>query len=162
MNELHNYIINDRSLRKNTKGKSEVQIQTELRPVIIDFLKKWFKEEGVVDYEGKAHDAFYWEGQEGRNKSKRNGTFGAFNYPDFVIKKPYNIAVEYKQSQNGSTVKQGIGQSVMHTMSEDYDYVYYLFRDQSGGKIEESRNRRPEQKILGTLWKDFNVKLEII
>ena len=44
--------------------------------------------------------------------------------PDFIIKKPYLIAVEYKQSGNGSLVKQAIGQSMMHAMSKDFDYVF--------------------------------------
>ena len=82
---LHDHIVNNRQFRKNTAGRSEVQIQTEIRPLIVDYLKEWFRAEGVVDFEGKAHDSFYWEGQEGRNKDKRKGTFGAFGYPDFII-----------------------------------------------------------------------------
>jgi len=44
---------------------------------------------------------------------------------------PYLIAVEYKQSPSGSTVKQGIGQSIMHTLCEEFHYVYLLFHDES-------------------------------
>jgi hypothetical protein len=163
---LHHHIITHRQFRRKTNGKSEAQIQTELRPIIVEYLMKWYKDRGIKDYEGKAHDSFYWEGQEGRNKNKRNGAFGAFNYPDFIITKPYNIAIEYKQSSTGSLVKQGIGQSVIHTMTGDHDYVYYLFHDQSDDKrVRESVNREDreqEKKILERLWSDFNVKLEII
>lgn len=50
-------------------------------------------------------------------------------------------AIEYKQSPNGSTVKHDIGQSIMHTLSEEFDFVYYLFHDESKDKrIENSRN----------------------
>ncbi len=64
---------------------------------------------------GKAHRSFYWEGQEGKYGKERATTFGARNYPDFIITDPYLVAIEYKQSPNGSTVKQGMGQSMMHT-----------------------------------------------
>ena len=163
---LHDHIVNNRQFRKNTAGRSEVQIQTEIRPLIVDYLKEWFRAEGVVDFEGKAHDSFYWEGQEGRNKDKRKGTFGAFGYPDFIIRRPYNVAIEYKQSPNGSTVKHGIGQSILHTMTGEHDFVYFLFRDQSEDhKIVESvkdNNKNRETEIIDTLWNDFNVKLAII
>lgn len=162
---LHNYIINSREFRKRTIGKTEAQIQTEIRPIIVEYLKEWFKKEGVVDYEGKAYDSFYWEGQEGRNRTPRNGAFGSFNYPDFIIKAPYNVAIEYKQSPNGSTVKQGIGQSIVHTISGDHDFVYYLFNDQSKEKrIRESTNgeKRAEEAIIKTLWNDFNVRLVVV
>jgi len=169
---LHKHITGNRQFRKNTNGKSEVQIQTEIRPLIVDYLKEWFKAEGVVDFEGKAHDSFYWEGQEGRNKDKRQGAFGAFNYPDFIIKRPYNIAIEYKQSPNGSIVKHGIGQSMLHTMTGEHDFVYFLFRDQSENlrvcesvkcKSEEDKEKnKKELEIMDTLWQDFNVRLVVI
>jgi hypothetical protein len=164
INGLHKHILSDRTLRKKTNGKSELQIQAEIRPIIVDYLKKWYKNTGVVDYEGKAHDSFYWEGQEGRNKDHRAGCFGAFNYPDFIIKRPYNIAIEYKQSPNGSTVKQGIGQSILHTMTGEHDFVYFLFRDQSDDhKITESvKEDGVEKKIMDTLWENFNVRLVVI
>jgi hypothetical protein len=167
INGLHKHIVGNRQFRKNTNGKSEIQIQTEIRPLIVDYLKEWFKGEGVVDFERKAHDSFYWEGQEGRNKDHRNGAFGAFNYPDFIIKKPYNIAIEYKQSPNGSIVKHGIGQSILHTMTGEHDFVYFLFRDQSEDlrireSIKNDDDGNKEKEIIETLWQGFNVRLVVI
>jgi hypothetical protein len=164
---LHNHIVNDRTFRKKTNGKTEVQIQTEIRPVIVDYLKRWYQNEGYVDFERKAHNSFYWEGQEGRNKDPRNSAFGAFNYPDFIIKEPYRVAVEYKQSPNGSIVKHGIGQSILHTMAGDHDFVYFLFRDQSDDhRINESLNNDKkeciEKDIVDVLWRDFNVKVAVV
>lgn len=164
---LHKHITTNRQFRKNTNGKSEVQIQTEIRPLIVDYLKEYFRNEGVVDFERKAYDSFYWEGQEGRNTDKRKGAFGAFNYPDFIIKKPYNIAVEYKQSPNGSIVKHGIGQSILHTMTGEHDFVYFLFRDQSEDlriveSVKNDSDNNREKEIIQTLWDDFNVRLVII
>ncbi len=163
MNELHKFIVKHPQLRKNTKGKSETQIQAEIRPLIISFLEKYFSSVGIKDFVGKAHRSFYWEGQEGKYGKKRATTFGARNYPDFIITAPYLIAIEYKQSPNGSTVKQGMGQSMMHTMTEDFHYVYYLFHDQSKDKrIEKSINNENEKFILDKMWTNFNVFVRFI
>lgn len=110
---LHKYITNNPQFRRDTNTKTEVQIQTELRPLLIRYLEKFFKKEGYKDFVGKANKSFYWEGQEGRYGKDRSTLFGSRNYPDFIITEPYLVAVEYKQSSNGSTVKRGIGQSIM-------------------------------------------------
>lgn len=160
---LHNYIVNNPQFRTKTLGKSEVQIQTEIRPLILNYLEKYFSKSGVKDAVGKAHKSFYWEGQQGKYGNERATTFGSRNYPDFIITAPYLIAIEYKQSQNGSTVKQGIGQSIMHTMAEDFNYVYYLFHDQSKDKrIEESITNDKEKSILEKMWSKFNVFIRFI
>lgn len=160
---LHNFIIKNPQFRKNTKGKSETQIQAEIRPIIIDYLQNFFESKGYKDSIAKAHKSFYWEGQEGNFGKVRATTFGARNYPDFIITCPYLIAIEYKQSLNGSTVKQGIGQSIMHTMTEDFHYVYYLFHDENSDKrIEKSIQNEKENFIIKKMWKDFNVYLKLV
>tara|TARA_B100000959_G_scaffold219838_1_gene232231 strand:+ start:724 stop:1248 length:525 start_codon:yes stop_codon:yes gene_type:complete len=160
---LHKSIISSPQFRKNISGKSEVQIQTEIRPLIIQYLEYWFREAGYKDYVGKANKSFYWEGQEGKYGGDRAATFGARNYPDFIITEPYLIAVEYKQSLNGSTVKQGIGQSLMHTMTEDFHYVYYLFHDENKDKrIVKSTSKDKERHILNKLCSDFNLFIKIV
>jgi|GEM_PF-1815716 len=160
---LHKWIITSSQFRKNIGGRSEVQIQTEIRPLIIQYLEYWFREAGYKDYVGKANKSFYWEGQEGKYGRGRESTFGARNYPDFIITAPYLVAVEYKQSQNGSTVKQGIGQSLMHTMTEDFHYVYYLFHDESkDNRIIKSTKESKEKHILNKLWSDFNLLIKVV
>lgn len=160
---LHRFIIKNPQFRRDTGNKSETQIQAEIRPLIIQYLEKYFKKEGYKDYIGKAHKSFYWEGQEGKFGKERAATFGARNYPDFIITAPYLVAIEYKQSPNGSTVKQGIGQSLMHTMTEDFHYVYYLFHDESKQKkIEKSIKNKSESHILKKMWSDFNVFIKFI
>jgi hypothetical protein len=163
INGLHEFIINNPQFRSKTMGKSETQIQTEIRPLIINYLEQYFKKAGVVDASGKAHKSFYWEGQQGKFGKERASTFGARNYPDFIITAPYLVAIEYKQSPNGSTVKQGIGQSLMHTMTEDFHYVYYLFHDESQKKkIENSIKNEKEKKILEKMWSDFNIFIKFV
>ncbi len=156
--DLHEYITEDPQFRKNTLTKSELQIQTEIRPLIISFLEKYFVERGYKDATAKANKSFYWEGQEGRYGKQGKTTFGSRNYPDFIITNPYLIAIEYKQSSNGSTVKQGIGQSIMHTLCEDFHYVYYLFHDESKDKkIKNSIGNSTESMVLNKMKEEFNV-----
>ncbi|MBD3616646.1 MAG: hypothetical protein HUJ22_08735 [Gracilimonas sp.] len=160
---LHEYVTTNPQFRRNTINKSEVHIQTELRPLLIRYLEKYFKDCGYKDYVGKANKSFYWEGQEGRYGRERRTLFGSRNYPDFIITEPYLVAVEYKQSQNGSTVKQGIGQSIMHTLCEDFEFVYLLFHDQNKDKrIESSTKNEIEQAVIGKIWSDFNVVIKFI
>ena len=128
---LHNFIIENPQLRKNTKNKNETQIQAEIRPILLQYFENYFSEVGYKDAIAKANKSFYWEGQEGQYGKERETTFGSRNYPDFIMTDPYLIAVEYKQSPSGSTVKQGIGQSIMHTLCEEFHYVYLLFHDES-------------------------------
>ena len=73
------------------------------------------------------------------------------------------VAIEYKQSSSGSLVKQAIGQSIMHTLSEDFDYVYVLFHDENKDKrIEKSINNKAESSIINKVWNEFNVYVKFI
>ena len=160
---LHDFVINHPQFRHRTTAKSEMEIQTEIRPLIIQYLEKYFAAAGFKDAIAKANKSFYWEGQEGEYGKTRKTTFGARNYPDFIVTDPYLVAIEYKQSPNGSTVKQGIGQSIMHTLSEDFHYVYYLFHDESKDKrIERSIGDNIEKLVLDRMWQDFNVFIRFV
>ena len=73
------------------------------------------------------------------------------------------VAIEYKQSSSGSLVKQAIGQSIMHTLSEDFDYVYVLFHDENKDKrIEKSISNKNESNIIKKIWNEFNVYVKFI
>ena len=162
IDELHNFIIRDPQFRKNTSKKPESVIQGELRPLMIRYLEKSF-EPNYKDPVAKANKSFYWEGQEGRFGRDRSTTFGSRNYPDFIITDPYLIAVEYKQGSSGSLVKRAIGQAIMHTLTEDFDYVYVLFHDENSDKrIEASIMNDTESMIIKKIWNDFNVLLKFV
>ena len=62
---LHDFIVTNPLLRKNTFGKSEIQIQAEIRSLILLYLEEYFRKSGYKDYRKKAYQSFYWEGQEG-------------------------------------------------------------------------------------------------
>lgn len=163
INSLHEYITSNPQFRKDTGKRSEREIQAEIRPLIIQYLQRYFENSGVKDSIAMANKAFYWEGQEGQYGKERAATFGSRNYPDFIITRPYLVAIEYKQSPTGSTVKHGIGQSMMHTLSDDFDYVYYLFHDETKDKrIERSIGERNEQLIIDRMQDEFNVFIKFV
>jgi hypothetical protein len=163
MEGLHDFIVNNPQFRKDTSLKSEVQLQTEIRPLIIRYLEKYFKEKGYKDYTAKANQSFYWEGQEGRFGLDHASIFGSRNYPDFIITAPYLIAVEYKKNSSGSVVKHGIGQSIIHTMCGDFDFVYYLFQDENNDKrIKKASEQELEKEITGKIWQKFNVYIKFV
>ncbi len=88
---------------------------------------------------------------------------GTRNYPDFIITAPYLIAIEYKKSLNASLVKQLIGQSIVHTLSDELDFVYCLFHDESKGKkIKNSVGNNAESAIINRMRDDFNLYLRFI
>jgi hypothetical protein len=160
---MHDYITKSPLLRSDTSQKTESQMQAEIRPIIINFLTKYFRELGYKDDEAKAHASFYWEGQEGSFGQKRAMTFGARNYPDYIVTKPYLVAIEYKKSASGGLIKQGIGQSIMHTLCGDFDFVYLLFHDQNKDKrIKKSIKSEKEKSIVDLMWNTFNVWIKII
>lgn len=163
MEDLHGFIVSNPQLRQNTKSKRELQIQAEIRPIVIQYLEKYFTEAGYKDAVAKANKSFYWEGQEGQYGKGRETTFGTRNYPDFIITEPYLIAIEYKQSSSGSIIKHGIGQSIMHTLCEEFHYVYFLFHDENKDKkIDKSINNKRELFIINKMWNDFNVLIKFI
>lgn len=163
VDDLHSFIVKNPQFRKDTSLRSEREIQAEIRPLIIRFLEEYFREKGYVDYTAKANKSFYWEGQEGRYGLDKATTFGSRNYPDFIITAPYNIAIEYKKDSRGSIVKRGIGQSIIHTMCGDFDFVYYLFHDESKDKrIKKSSEEEVEKAIVDNIWEKFNVKVKFV
>ena len=160
---LHDFIVTNPQFRRGTSQKSESAIQTEIRPLLIRYLEEHFRAAGFKDAVAKANASFYWEGQEGQYGRQRATTFGSRNYPDFIITAPYLVAIEYKKSPHGSVVKHGIGQSIVHTMSGDFDYVYFLFHDESGdGRIRKSLKKSMESSIREVLWREFNVFLRFV
>jgi len=160
---LHSYIVKNPQYRERTAGKPESQIQTEIRPLILRYLENYFADQGYKDSVRKANKSFYWEGQEGKHGKERDSIFGARNYPDFIITAPYLVAIEFKQSPNGSTVKHGIGQSIMHTMTGDFHFSYFLFHDQSKDKKKKKSIRNTKEKyVLERMWSDFNVYIKFV
>ena len=161
--DLHHFITSHPQFRKQTGQKSELRIQAEIRPIIIRYLEDYFEAAGYKDSIAKANKSFYWEGQEGRYGKERGLIFGTRNYPDFIITAPYLVAIEYKKSPNASLVKQLIGQSIVHTLSDEFDFVYCLFHDESKGKkIKKSIGSEAESRVINRMRDDFNLYLRFV
>ena len=149
--------------QKENLGKREREIQRGLYPLIVDYVADYYKRAGYKDYLGKAAQEVYWEGQDTPNAEQKVSVFAARSYPDFIIRSPYRIAIEYKQSPSGALVKQCIGQGLMYIMSEDYDFAYLLFDDQSKDKkIRAALTNPREHSIRERMWRDFNMKMQIL
>ena len=102
-------------------------------------------------------------GGEGVTFKIRNKTFASRNYPDFIIIRPYKIAIEYKKNSSGSIVKHGIGQCMMHTLGGEFDFVYCLIHDENKDKkILKSSSNEKERIIINKLWERYNVCMKFL
>ncbi len=156
---LHQHLINSSLFRQNTAGEKERDIQREIRHIIVEFLKG----RGYTNCDDKVKGSFYAEVQEGSDSRIKTPVFGSKNYPDFYITDPYWLAIEYKKELSGSFVKSLIGQSMVHTFSGDFDYVYALFQDENKNKkIRDSVSGEVESDIIATIERDYNIFLRII
>ena len=163
MEGLHGHLVRSPLLRRNPQGKSEQQIQTELRSIIFNYMKKYFEQQNRKNPAHSAKRALYWEGEEGNFKENKPDTFASKNYPDFIIIRPYRIAIEYKKSGSGSVVKHAIGQSLLHTLGEEFDFVYCLFQDETKDKrIVKSVKNDKEKNIIQMLWEGYNIYMKFI
>jgi hypothetical protein len=93
-----------RSSSRDTKTKPEKAIQTEIRPLIVRFLEKFFSNAGYNDRSAKANKVFTGRARKGEFGKDRATVFGSRNYPDFMIPELYLVAIEYAQSLNGSGI----------------------------------------------------------
>ena len=55
---LHLHLVKSPLLRKNVQNKTERDIQTELRPIIFDYMKKYFEKENRKNPENMAKNIF--------------------------------------------------------------------------------------------------------
>jgi len=149
--------------QKHILEKREAEIQRGLHPLIVEYVADHYRDAGYKNYRKKAAEVVYWEGQDAPNVEEKVSVFAARCYPDFIIREPYRIAIEYKKSNTGALVKQCIGQGMMYIVSDDYDFAYLLFDDQSKDKkIRKAMAQSREQAIALRMWRDFNMKIHIL
>jgi len=111
----------------------------------------------------KAKEALLWEGDV-TTTINHVRFLGVQHRPDFVVRVAgINIAVEVKLGERGTAVREGIGQSLVYSASEDFDFVAYLFIDTSRDKkVRESLSRAPEAAFVGKLWNQHNVRFSVV
>lgn len=111
----------------------------------------------------KAKDSLLWEGD--KNTTINHIRFlGVQHRPDFkVLIDDLRIAVEVKRGENGSAVREGIGQSLVYACSKDFDFVVYVFVDTSKDKkIREATLEPREQAFIESLWAEYNVRFAVV
>lgn len=60
-------------------------------------------------------------------------------------------------------MKHGIGQSIIHTLCGEYDFVYLLFQDESKDKrILKSVDFECERYIIEKMWERNNLMIKFI
>ena len=109
----------------------------------------------------KAKNCLLWEGDV--NTTVNNFTFfGTQHRPDFVVKiDKLSVAVEVKKGETGSSLREGIGQSLVYSSS--FDFVVYLYVDISKDKkIRDSMNGAKEQELINDLWDSHNALFQVV
>tara|TARA_Y100001934_G_scaffold7805_1_gene10533 strand:- start:80 stop:622 length:543 start_codon:yes stop_codon:yes gene_type:complete len=109
----------------------------------------------------KAKDCLLWEGDV--NTTVNNFTFfGTQHRPDFVVKiDKLKVAVEVKKGESGSSLREGIGQSLVY--ASEFDFVVYLYVDISKDKkIRDSMGGSQEQELINDLWDSHNVLFQVV
>lgn len=111
----------------------------------------------------KAADSLLWEGDV-KTTINHIRFLGVQHRPDFKIQVAnLNVAVEVKRGESGGAVREGIGQSMVYAASEDFDFVVYLFVDTSRDKkIRESLSRQLEKGFVDSLWRNYNVRFDVV
>ena len=138
----------------DTTNVGEKVGQGQLYGVILDHLEAYFHD--YKDPRQKATEASYWEGNK-KTKGAAKMIFGGRNYPDMIIYEPYRIAIEYKLTDSGSVVKQGIGQCMMYTMSGEYDFALLVYHDRTKEKTICSASKKQQEKLIIEELKKSNV-----
>jgi len=112
----------------------------------------------------KAASALFWEGDV--NTTVNHVRFlGVQHRPDFVVKAGgIRMAVEIKRGENGSAIRDGIGQSMAYAACGDFDFVAYLFIDTlKDKKILESVQRDEATAVfIESLWVNYNVRFSVV
>lgn len=128
-------------------------------------LQKILLENKVVNTTEKAEKIalknFSYE-QDSNTSVKQFITFGTQHRPDAVIDLgSFRIAIEIKKGTNGSSVRSGLGQSLLY--SSEYDFVIFFLVDTTDGlNIKNSVTGEKEQNIISDLWNRYNVKFVVV
>ncbi len=107
-------------------------------------------------------EGFSWE--QNVNTTVNNFTFFSTNHrPDSIlsIKDELRIAIEIKKGDSGSSLRSGIGQSLVY--STQFDFVIYFFVDISPSfDIKSSYTGKKEKELIDSMWKNYNIKFKVV
>ncbi len=144
---------------------NEERIQTymhkELSEGMIGIFESLYPSQQKRTIEKKAIASLNWSGDI-RKTIHNLPVMGVLHRPDFEINiNDIRIAVEVKLGDDGSSVREGIGQCVLYSVV--YDFVIYVLVDATEDfSIRESLHGQPEQFLVSSLWDIFNIRLQVV
>jgi len=147
----------------NYRNKNEDSIKQFIYPHLVDALaERMVEEKGISKDKAKevVKKNLKWEGNV--NTTVSHVLFmGTQNRPDMVLESDgLKIAIEFKKGDKGSSLRSGVGQSMVY--ATHYDFVIYLFIDTSNDKrIVNSIGGTNESAFIDTLWDNYNIKFVI-
>lgn len=146
------------------KNRKEDYIKQYMHKFIIDRLEaihqQLYPGLGEQTARKKARESLLWESD---RKTTVNNVqfFGVQHRPDFLIQLfDLKIAVEIKKGDNGFSIREGLGQSLVY--STNYDFTVYLFIDTSKDlKVKKSLASREERFLIMKLWENLNIRFDV-
>ena len=145
--------------------QSEADIILFMHSVLLDGLKKIIQQMQpnlrASTIQKKADRSLFWETD--KRTTINNIIFlGTQHRPDFLVDiYGQRIGVEIKRGDDGSSIRDGIGQSLVY--STTYDFVVYLFIDISPDKkIVRAYNEQTEMDMVDSLWQNYNIWFDVV
>jgi hypothetical protein len=144
--------------------KSEEYIKQYMhQPMMNEIVELFKRDKGLIHETAveRARTALKWEGD--KQTVVNNFMFlGVQHRPDFVLDyDDISIAIEVKRGDNGTSVREGLGQSVVY--NTNFDFSVYLFIDTSkDGRIKNSFTGEKEQEVVKSLWDNHNTLFEVV
>jgi hypothetical protein len=149
----------------NRYSWSEERIQTymykELSEGMLEIFRDIYPNYQETTILRKADNSINWSGHRGKTIHNLS-VLGVLHRPDFEVEVDgTKMAVEVKKGEDGSSVREGIGQSLFY--SAGYHFVIYVLVDSTQDfQIRESIERLPEKAIIDGLWNNFNIRLQVV
>ena len=149
------------------RNRNEDYIKQYMHQPLISELEELYEQlqtSKTVDKElikQKAKNCLLWEGDV--NTRVNNFTFfGTQQNPDFIVKiESLAVAVEVKKGETGSSLREGIGQSLVYAST--FDFVVYLYVDISKDKkICSSTYGKKEKNLITNLWENHNILFQVV
>ena len=148
----------------NYRKQSEDKIKQFMYPYLLNKIAKLYEDQDKVSpktAKKKAKEGLLWEGNVKTTVSNKL-FLGAQHRPDFVVEyKDLTIAIEIKRGDNGSSLREGIGQSQVY--STHFDFTICLFIDTSKEKkILNASTSDEEKKFINRMWRNSNIKFIVV
>ena len=145
--------------------QSEAKTKTSMDAALLNGLQDFYKqmEPHLRDstIKKKAERSLYWETD--KSVTINNIIFlGTQHRPDFLVDiYGLRIGVEIKRGDDGGSIREGIGQSIVY--STTYDFVVYLFIDITPDKkILHSYKGQTEKDMVDSLWQNYNIRFDVV